>query len=129
MKDLFKSLEKSGQPVSPLVFLQTMRAKYPQFDQRDRQGYYSQQDAEECFSSLVTALDHTLVGSPAVAASSKSTESFVTKYMTGLMEQTMTCDDAPNEPPTKSIEKYYRLHCHISQSVNYLSQGLQEVIN
>ena len=113
MRDLFASMQSAGQGVPPLVFLQMLRQLFPQFSQQDRTGSYMQQDAEECWTSLVALLERELPGE------------FVQKYMTGQMEQHMRCDDAPQEEPTTSIQPFTRLNCHISISVNYLHQGLQ----
>ena len=120
MRDLFRNLNNSGTTVNPLVFLQSMRARYPQFSQQER-GMFMQQDAEECFSALVSNLEHTVM-----TDASSSSNSFVKKYMTGLVEQTMTCDEAPQEPASTAVDKMYRLNCHISQQVNFLQQGVQE---
>lgn len=81
LRELFKLLDNSGEAVPPLVFLQSLRTVFPQFSQQ-QQGHFLQQDAEECFSNLVSTLDQKLkvVGSGASAASSSS---FVSQYMTG----------------------------------------------
>lgn len=53
---LFAKLKASAAPVTPLEFLFTLRAQFPQFSQQTREGYFMQQDAEECWSSVVIAL-------------------------------------------------------------------------
>jgi len=38
-RDLFAAMQRSGQPVTPARFLGSLRAAFPQFDQRGREGY------------------------------------------------------------------------------------------
>ena len=64
-KGLFGDLQRSAQPVHPFRFLLMLREAFPQFAQQGREGHYSQQDAEECWSQLVYTLRGQLkVGSP-----------------------------------------------------------------
>lgn len=64
-KGLFGDLRRSAQPVHPFRFLLMLREAFPQFAQQGREGHYSQQDAEECWSQLVYTLRGQLkVGSP-----------------------------------------------------------------
>jgi len=56
MRILFERMEKSGQPVMPMEFILILRRAFPQFDQRGRDGLHMQQDAEECWGALLTAL-------------------------------------------------------------------------
>ena len=113
-----KQLKNGGAEISPMVFLQTLRAEFPQF-QHQVQGVFSQQDAEECYSGLMNALDKKLKLADGT--------SFIQKYMTGEFQKTLKCIEAPDETPTLSFEPFFKLSCHISQNVNYLSQGLEEV--
>lgn len=53
---LFRKLESSAQPVPPMEFILSLRRAYPQFDQRTREGFHMQQDAEECWSALLLSL-------------------------------------------------------------------------
>ena len=122
MRDLFKQLDKAGDDgIQPIIFTNLMRLAYPQFAQQVR-GHFAQQDAEECFSSLVTALEQNLK-----VDGSANEEGFVKKYMTGRLKTTMTCDEAPEEAASIGEESFVRLSCHISQQVNFLAQGLKEV--
>jgi ubiquitin carboxyl-terminal hydrolase 14 len=60
---LFAQMDKSAQPVSPMAFVMTLRGVFPQFDQRNREGFHMQQDAEECWGSLLHAM-RTSLSSP-----------------------------------------------------------------
>lgn len=59
-KGLFSDLTRSAQAVHPLRFLLMLRERFPQFGETNRQGQYSQQDAEECWTQLVYTLKETL---------------------------------------------------------------------
>lgn len=120
LRDLMRQLNDGGAEINPLIFLQTLRAQYDQFAQQVN-GSFAQQDADECYSALITNLDSNfkLPGG----------SSFVEKYMTGTFEKTMKCDEAPEEAPVVTHEEFRKLRCHISVNVNYLSQGLEEALN
>lgn len=60
---LFAQMDKSAQPVSPMAFVMTLRGVFPQFDQRSREGFHMQQDAEECWGSLLHAMRTSLSSS------------------------------------------------------------------
>ena len=59
-KGLFADLNRSAQAVHPLRFLLMLRERFPQFGEQNRQGQYSQQDAEECWTQLVFTLKETV---------------------------------------------------------------------
>ncbi len=51
-----QDMEQGGEPFAPYAFLLSLRAKYPQFGQQGAGGVYSQQDAEECWTNVLTSL-------------------------------------------------------------------------
>lgn len=57
---LFAKMDKSAVSVSPMEFVLTLRGMFPQFDQRSREGFHMQQDAEECWGSLLHAMRSSL---------------------------------------------------------------------
>jgi len=56
MRDLFNLLSNTNQSIPPMVFLQALRTAYPQFSQKNSNGTFMQQDAEECWSQLIFSL-------------------------------------------------------------------------
>ncbi len=84
IRELFKSLDKSVEGVPPLFVLKFFREAFPQFSQQDQHGVFMQQDAEECWTQLVTCLNEKL---PPLNMEnedqSKRYNSFVQQYMTG----------------------------------------------
>ncbi|KAI8048800.1 hypothetical protein BDF22DRAFT_701367 [Syncephalis plumigaleata] len=111
LKDLFQRLKSEGESYAPTPFVQTLRRAYPRFAQMERGGY-AQQDAEECWGVIISALRNTL--------------SFIKQYMTGELISTLKCNEAESEEATVSTDEFIRLTCHISRNVNYMSSGIQE---
>jgi ubiquitin carboxyl-terminal hydrolase 14 len=68
-----------------------------------------QQDAEECYSQLVSNLKDDLkvkVG--------ERDQSFVETFMTGQFVSSLKSDEAPTEDPIVTSEPFGKLSCHIS---------------
>lgn len=59
-KKLFTDLDFKGEPFAPFNFVQIMRQVYPQFDEVDDHGHHKQQDAEECYSALLSSFKNAL---------------------------------------------------------------------
>lgn len=114
LRDLYAGMDKSATEYPPLMFWQMLRTFRPQFDQQDNHGHFAQQDAEECWSSVVSALKGSLG------------DHFVDQYMTGRLTTTTKSVEAPNEEPTVREEPFVNLTCSINATTNYLTTGLKE---
>ncbi len=55
IRDLFRSMSHTNQAVPPVVLVTLFRSAFPQFAQRTERGY-AQQDAEECWTTLIRCL-------------------------------------------------------------------------
>lgn len=55
MRTLFDEMERSSseKPVTPMLVLSQVRAAFPQFAERGRNGGYAQQDADEFYSQVM----------------------------------------------------------------------------
>ena len=84
--NLFRNMNRSAMPVSPMEFLLTMRGLFPQFDQRGREGYHMQQDAEECWGALMQTLKGTLKG--------ENQESLIQKLFGVQVKSVLKCDES-----------------------------------
>ncbi|KAK4699733.1 ubiquitin carboxyl-terminal hydrolase 14, partial [Phenoliferia sp. Uapishka_3] len=101
----------------------TLRQVAPQFAERSRAtGGYSQQDAQEAWGAVLTALKNNL----GTGVSSGSEGRFVEQYMTGEMETVTKSVEAPDEEPVVTREKWSDLKCNISSSTNYMISGINE---
>jgi ubiquitin carboxyl-terminal hydrolase 14 len=88
MRMLFQRMENSGQPVMPMEFILILRRAFPQFDQRGRDGLHMQQDAEECWGALLTALRN------AFRSSTDSQKSVIQDLFGIQTRATLKCDES-----------------------------------
>ncbi|KAI9292545.1 cysteine proteinase [Neoconidiobolus thromboides FSU 785] len=118
LKGLFKELKNSGSVYPPFIFLQSLRQAFPKFSQQEGRGNYSQQDAEECWSSILTSLQNKL--------NDTNGNSFVSNYFGGKFKTKMSSEEAPEEEATIGEETFFKLDCHITKEVNHLTVGLND---
>lgn len=120
LKDLFKQMKETSSSVYPGKFISALRTLAPQFSERSRSSpnMYAQQDAQEAWSSILNALKNTKVG-----------EGFVGSSMMGIMEKSLSTEEAPEEVPTVSEESFLELKCNIGVGTNYLLQGISEALD
>lgn len=98
------------------LFVMLLRALNPQFAQQTH-GHYSQQDANECWGAVMTAVKQGLGGSMGP---------FVDRYFGIEKVDTMTCAEAPEEAPTVSTSHLLQLSCHIEKDTGFVTAGLQK---
>ena len=118
LRDLLKDLHgHSGQSVTPYGFLAALRARFPQFGQRSREGHYSQQDAEECFRGILEVLANTL----------KSSHDNAIDDLFGFdMRSNFEANEGTEESST--CENQRILLCHLgnqTEPVNHLHEGVK----
>lgn len=121
MRDTYQDLVKTSQSYSPFDLIRTLRLYAPQFAEQT-QGHFSQQDAEECWVQIITAIRTALEASNTSGIDGK----FIERYMTGEIKTEAKCVEASEEPPTVSKEKWLELKCNISISTNYMLTGIQD---
>ncbi|BAD88057.1 putative ubiquitin-specific protease 6 [Oryza sativa Japonica Group] len=116
-RNTFGELDQSVRPVAPLLFLQTLRKKYPQFAQQQN-NVYMQQDAEECWTQLVYTLSQTLTSETSEPPAGQMKELFGIDLVSRVH-----CAESGEESLER--ESVYSLKCHISHDVNHLHEGLK----
>jgi ubiquitin carboxyl-terminal hydrolase 14 len=122
-KTMLNQLDASATGIPPTVFVQLLRAHFPQFAQTTREGHYMQQDAEEFFNILSTEL----------GAGVRSFHGNFDSLLTLQMEEQLTCSEADNEPVVIKSDKVTKLVCNIQGSVgasasaqiNHLHDGVK----
>ncbi|KNZ52165.1 ubiquitin carboxyl-terminal hydrolase [Puccinia sorghi] len=119
LRDTYRDLTKSSEGYPPFSLIDALRSYAPQFAQQT-QGHYAQQDAEECWVQLLSAVRSTLDSTTGMDGK------FVERYLTGELETETKCTEAPDEPPTISKDKWLELKCNISISTNYMLTGIQD---
>ncbi|WPG97581.1 cysteine proteinase [Acrodontium crateriforme] len=128
LRDLYQQMSGTQQGFPPIMFLTTLRQKFPQFAERSKgpHGGYAQQDAEEVWSQLV----HTLQTSLKLPEDDDSGfKTWVDKFMGGKFEVTTTCDDAPEEESITNSEDFTDLKCNIQGDTNHLREGINIGLN
>eukprot|EP01119_Soliformovum_irregulare_P008747 TRINITY_DN21855_c0_g1_i1.p1 TRINITY_DN21855_c0_g1~~TRINITY_DN21855_c0_g1_i1.p1 ORF type:complete len:520 (+),score=183.02 TRINITY_DN21855_c0_g1_i1:54-1613(+) len=126
-RDLFGNMKRSHAPVNPLTFLLTLRSAFPQFNQTGNNGQHMQQDAEECWTQLMLNLSKKLDKFGAKEGEKASlTENAVNQLFSGDVVSTMTNTESAEEAALESVDTFIKLPCHISNSTNYLLEGLKE---
>ncbi|KAI9495561.1 hypothetical protein BDB00DRAFT_937625 [Zychaea mexicana] len=120
LRNLFKDLGRNSEGFPPLVFWQMLRQVFPQFSQTGQGGVPMQQDAEECWSELISVLKAKLPKGDATG------HNFIEQYMTGEMQAELKCKDAPEEEKVVTSEPFSKLGCHITGTTNYMVNGIKE---
>lgn len=126
-KGLFTNLDFKGEPFEPVQFVQAMRTVYPQFDETDDHGHHKQQDAEECYTSLLSAFKSALT-LPAEERAETGFNDLIEKLFGIELVTTLKNKEDPEEPVTETREQVLRLSCHIDSStnhVNHVGEGIK----
>lgn len=119
LSNLFHSMEKSAQAVPPLEFLLALRRCAPQFAAQAREGHYMQQDAEECWGVIATALRTKL---QEIGQGSRSSLSF--DQLFGVTLQAVLKSEETGESMEVNT-KEYSMKANINLEVNHLGEGLK----
>jgi len=128
--DLYRQMSGTQQGFPPIMFLTSLRQKFPQFAERAKSGHgYAQQDAEEVWSQLIQTLSTSLQLKEKDDDKELGFKSWVDKYMGGKYEVRTTCDDAPEEVVTVNTEDFADLKCNITAEINHLREGLAIALN
>lgn len=128
LRDLISRLNtRNTTNINPLVFLTTLRQVNPLFAEIGQHGIPMQQDAEECWSEILTNLS-TALAAPNVEgqANSGTGENPVDRMFGIKMRSTDRCLESEQDEPVVRGEMVRALKCHISSSVNHLNQGVKE---
>ncbi|KAI9768915.1 MAG: deubiquitinating enzyme [Geoglossum simile] len=134
LRDLYRQMSETQEGFPPLVFLNSLRAAFPQFAQKAKShNGYAQQDAEEAWSQIISQLRQKLKikATPADGESSIQNSpdiSFIDKYLAGKFETVLECDEPQakelGEEPVNGEDTFLKLDCHISASINHLRDGI-----
>jgi len=128
LRDLYRQMSETQEGFPPLVFLNALRAAFPQFAEKAKSGNgYAQQDAEEAWSQIVAQLRQKLKIKDTSSSEPKEIP-FVDKYLSGVFESVTECDEQAakdaGEEVTKGEDVFLKLDCHISGTTNHLRDGI-----
>jgi ubiquitin carboxyl-terminal hydrolase 14 len=115
---LFGQLASSGgAPVTPFLFLSALYLVFPDFAaKKEDSPVPMQQDAEECFSRLLTVLDNKLGGG------AEGAESLVRRLFAIHLSVEYRCTAV--DDVSKGEELVFKLPCHIRKETGHLSSGV-----
>lgn len=145
MRELMGELERSSSAmeVKPFRFVGTFRNAYPMFAQQAEGGRgYMQQDAEECWSTLISALSQRMTlpsgeepsdlanGNQApMLPNSDSLRGNLGDMLFGLeMRSTYKCAETDAEPAYDATESVRKLSCHISDKTAHLYNAIEVML-
>ena len=112
-RDLFNEIKNSNAAVTPFRFLALLRQLFPQFAQVGQGGVYSQQDAEECWSSILQTLCREV---PAI------------DKLFGLRLKMSLKNELTGET-REEVKREYNFKCNITINVNHLSEGFRVALD
>ncbi|XP_075981062.1 ubiquitin specific protease 14 [Anticarsia gemmatalis] len=124
LSDTMSALEGGGAGAcagAAAKLLRALHATAPRFAERGPGGGLAQQDASECWTEIVRALQARLPPAPEPAAHRPS---IIEQYFGGTLDVELVCSEA-EEAPTRTSESFLQLSCFISQDVKYLQSGLR----
>lgn len=126
-KNLFTNLDFKGEAFSPFGFVQTMRQIYPQFNETDDHGHHKQQDAEECYTALLSSFRAALP-LPSEEQQMIGAHDLVEKLFGIELVNTVKNKETDEEPVQETKENVLRLACHIDNNnnpINHMAEGLK----
>ena len=130
---LFKQLDSTTKPVTPLVFTTLFRSMFPQYAERTGEGHFMQQDADELLNTLLSTMSTALTSqshpipqsSVRVGVPNNNIDNIVDYLFSGDIRVTLKNTESADEPVKTSVELFRKLRCHISKDISYLSEGLK----
>jgi len=140
MRDILSELDRSNasKEVVPVKFVNSFRTSYPLFAQRTDDGRgYVQQDAEECWSTIVNDMSNHLRVSHDAGPSNLASSAPVLENMDALkdnvgdalfgieMESVITNAESDAEPAETVREAVRKLSCHISEKTAHLYNAIE----
>jgi ubiquitin carboxyl-terminal hydrolase 14 len=129
LRDVYKMMKDTQGAVQPLMFLTSLRQKFPQFAEKAKHGHgYAQQDAEEMWSQLIETLNQSLK-LDGTEESNQGFGGFIDKYMGGRFETVTKCDEVPEEEATHGSEAFKDMKCNIKIDTNHLREGISIGLN
>jgi len=141
MRDMMGELERgnASKEVVPIKFVNTFRTAFPMFAERTDDGRgYVQQDAEECWSTIINSLSQKIKVATDASPSNLGASQPLLKGMEALRdnmgdslfgvetETVYTCAETDAEPPKTQRESLRKISCHISDKTAHLYSALEE---
>lgn len=138
LQETYHNLDRTAEAVPPSSLVRATKMSFPQFAQLGPQGQPMQQDAEEFYSGLLTIAAGELTspetgfGKALSAEELQGATNLVDAAFGIPMEETLTCDECPQEAPTTTQDLHRKLVCNIqggsdgsaTTNVSHIQEGI-----
>jgi len=137
MKDLFTTMDNTSGAIPPIIFVQVLHQAFPRFSERNDQGVFMQQDANECWTELIRCLQQQKLEIPLgdgdlnvenaedEAKAIAMSKGLIDSFFGGVFDTTLKNVESEDEPKTEGKEDFLQLSCFIQQEVKYMHTGLR----
>ena len=125
-----ESMDKTTKPFPPMRFWQTLKQRFGQFASTAPNGAPQQQDSEELYSEVMTSLCQCLK-EPRGIADLGGASNLVDALFGCEIEETLTCDECPDEPKIVKTDLSRKLVCNIQSAltgtvnIDHLNDGIK----
>jgi len=138
-RDVLAELERgsSVREVMPMRFVSAFRQHFPRFAEQGEQGGYAQQDAEECWSSLISNMasrvrlpdgpdsNSNLELQPAAVEGMLQDNAGDVLFGLQIASTFKCAEEGAEEAPTHTRESMRRLACHLKQGCAHLYNAIE----
>ena len=118
---LMTKLDSQSDAVMPQEFVQYFRRTFPRFASRNEHGIWEQQDADEAYTEILSALrqDNQLT-------EENKEENIINKLFCGEFESKTICTETEDEPELNITEKFIKLQCFIDNNTRHINDGIKK---
>eukprot|EP00303_Exanthemachrysis_gayraliae_P005528 CAMPEP_0206000286 /NCGR_PEP_ID=MMETSP1464-20131121/1372_1 /ASSEMBLY_ACC=CAM_ASM_001124 /TAXON_ID=119497 /ORGANISM="Exanthemachrysis gayraliae, Strain RCC1523" /LENGTH=365 /DNA_ID=CAMNT_0053373539 /DNA_START=27 /DNA_END=1121 /DNA_ORIENTATION=- len=136
VREVLSDMERStaAREVTPIKFVATFRRLFPRFAEQAENGGFAQQDAEECWSQILSSLssrmrvtdgDRSNTDAPTLPSEGQLRDNFGDVLFGVQLTSTLKCAEAPDEPAQTSTDALRRLSCHIAPGCAHLYNAIE----
>lgn len=93
LSQLYEQISATGTTQQPMAFWSKLRSDFPQFNEQVRPGAFAQQDADDCWNSIMTSMTQALVRPAAAVRVSRRacTDSENDRWLTDVCKLLLLC--------------------------------------
>jgi len=129
---LMTKLDSTSDAVMPQEFVQYFRRTFPRFASRNEHGIWEQQDADEAYTEILSALrqDNQLTvnanDNNENDNNDEKKENIINNLFCGEFESKTICTESEEEPQLNLTEKFIKLQCFIDNNTRHISDGIKK---
>merc|ERR1712129_94984 len=121
---LMAQLDSNSDAVIPQQFVQYFRGAFTRFASRNDQGVWEQQDADEAYTEILSAMrqDNAL----SIVGNDEQKVNVVDSLFEGQFETKTVCTESEEEPTSEVTEKFIKLQCFIDSESRHINDGIKK---